>query len=131
MEIIIVAVAILAVAGYFITRKSKDIPESVVKTEQSAPVVEPVPLGTEASVVTVSVDTKPVETKSDTITFVPPVTTAVKEANILDINSDGKVNLEDAKEAVKQTVAKQRLQHLKLERKNNGYFARTNRSLRN
>jgi len=106
MEIIIVAVAILAVAGYFITRKSKDIPESVVKTEQSAPVVEPVPLGTEASVVTVSVDTKPVETKSDTITFVPPVTTAVKEANILDINSDGKVNLEDAKEAVKQTVAK-------------------------
>jgi len=106
MEIIIVAVAILAVAGYFILRKSKDIPESVVKTEQSAPVVEPVPLGTEASVVTVSVDTKPVEVKSDTITFVPPVTTAVKEANILDINSDGKVNLADAKEAVKQTVAK-------------------------
>jgi hypothetical protein len=108
MEIIIVAIAILAVAGYFIMRRSKDIPESVVKTEQTspAPVVEPVPLGTEASVVTVSVDTKPVETKSDTITFVPPVTTAVKEANILDINSDGKVNLADAKEAVKQTVAK-------------------------
>jgi|TARA_R110000868_G_scaffold77188_1_gene221314 hypothetical protein len=106
MEIIIVAIAILAVAGYFILRKSKDIPESVVKTEQSAPVVEPVPLGTEASVFTVSIDTKPVEAKSDTITFVPPVTTAVKEANILDINNDGKVNLEDAKEAVKQTVAK-------------------------
>jgi hypothetical protein len=35
-----------------------------------------------------------------------PVTTAVKEANILDINQDGKVNLDDAKEAVKQTVAK-------------------------
>ena len=108
MEIIIVAIAILAVAGYFILRKGKDIPESVVKTEQAspAPVVEPVPLGTEASVVTVSVDTKPVETKSDTITFVPPVTTAVKEANILDINKDGKVTLDNAKEAVKQTVAK-------------------------
>jgi len=106
MEIIIVAIAILAVAGYFITRKNKDIPESVVKTEQSAPVVEPVPLGTEASAVTVSIDATLVETKSDTITFVPPVTTAVKEANILDINSDGQVNLEDAKEAVKQTVAK-------------------------
>jgi hypothetical protein len=106
MEIIIVAVAILAVAGYFILRKSKDIPESVVKTEQAAPVVEPVPSNTEASAVTVSIDTPPVETKSDTITFVPPVTTAVKEANILDINSDGKVNLADAKEAVKQTVAK-------------------------
>ena len=106
MEIIIVAVAILAVAGYFILRKSKDIPESVVKTEQSAPVVEPVPLGTEASAVTVSIDTKPVETKSDTITFVPPVTTAVKETNILDINKDGKVTLDDAKESVKQTVAK-------------------------
>ena len=106
MEIIIVAIAILAVAGYFILRKSKDIPESVVKTEQSAPVVEPVPLGTEASVFTVSIDTKPVEAKSDTITFVPPVTTAVKEANILDINKDGKVTLDDAKEAVKQTVAK-------------------------
>jgi len=108
MEIIIVAIAILAAAGYFITRKSKDIPESVVKTEQytPTPVVELVPLGTEASVVTVSVDTKPVETKSDTITFVPPVTTAVKEANILDLTGDGKVNLDDAKEAVKQTVAK-------------------------
>jgi hypothetical protein len=108
MEIIIVAVAILAVAGYFILRKSKDIPESVVKTEQytPTPVVEPAPLGTEASAVTVSIDAPLVETKSDTITFVPPVTTAVKEANILDINSDGKVNLEDAKEAVKQTVAK-------------------------
>jgi len=108
MEIIIVAVAILAVAAYFILRKSKEIPESVVKTEQASPTpaVDPVPLGTEASVVTVSVDTKPVETKSDTITFVPPVTTAVKEANILDINNDGKVNLDDAKEAVKKTVAK-------------------------
>jgi len=106
MEIIIVAIAILAVAGYFITRRSKDIPESVVKTEQAATVVEPVPLGTEASVVTVSIDAPVVETKSDTITFVPPVTTAVKEANILDINKDGNVNLDDAKEAVKQTVAK-------------------------
>jgi hypothetical protein len=93
MEIIIVAIAILAVAGYFILRKSKEIPESVVKTEQVAPVVEPIPAGTEASV-------------AATPTFVPPVTTAVKEANILDINNDGKVNLEDAKEAVKQTVAK-------------------------
>ena len=108
MEIIIVAVAILAVAAYFILRKNKDIPESVVKTEQytPTPVVEPVPLGTEASVVTVSIDTKPVEAKSDTITFVPPVTTAVKEANILDIDNNGKVNLDDAKEAVKQTVTK-------------------------
>jgi len=106
MEIIIVAIAILAVAGYFITRRSKDIPESVVSTDQSAPVVEPVPLGTEASAVTVTIDAPLVETKSDTITFVPPVTTAVKEASILDINSDGQVNLEDAKEAVKQTVAK-------------------------
>jgi hypothetical protein len=108
MEIIIVAVAILAVAAYFILRKSKEIPESVLKTEQTspAPVVDPLPAGTEASAVTVSIDAPLVETKSDTITFVPPVTTAVKEANILDINSDGKVNLEDAKEAVKQTVAK-------------------------
>ena len=106
MEIIIVAVAILAVAGYFILRKDKDIPESVVKTEQYTPVVEPVPLGTEASAVTVSIDAPLVETKSDTITFVPPVTTAVKEANILDLTGDGKVNLDDAKEAVKQTVAK-------------------------
>jgi hypothetical protein len=74
-------------------RKSKEIPESVLKTEQSSPVVDPVPVGTEASV-------------AATPTFVPPVTTAVKEANILDINKDGKVTLDDAKEAVKQTVAK-------------------------
>jgi hypothetical protein len=98
MEIIIVAVAILAVAGYFILRKSKEIPESVVKTEQSAPVVDPIPAGTEASVAAPAPVSAP--------TFVPPVTTAVKEANILDINNDGKVNLDDAKEAVKQTVAK-------------------------
>lgn len=96
MEIIIVAIAILAVAGYFITRKSKDIPESVVSTDQSAPVVEPVPLGTEASVAA----------PAPAPTFVPPVTTAVQETNILDLTGDGKVNLEDAKEAVKQTVAK-------------------------
>jgi hypothetical protein len=98
MEIIIVAIAILAVAGYFITRKSKDIPESVVNTEQytTTPVVDPVPLGTEASVAA----------PAPAPTFVPPVTTAVQEANILDLTGDGKVNLEDAKEAVKQTVAK-------------------------
>jgi hypothetical protein len=98
MEIIIVAVAILAVAGYFILRKSKDIPESVVKTEQYTPVVDPLPAGTEASVAAPAPVSAP--------TFVPPVTTAVQEANILDINNDGKVNLDDAKEAVKQTVAK-------------------------
>jgi hypothetical protein len=96
MEIIIVAVAILAVAAYFILRRSKDIPESVVKTEQTspAPVEEPAPVKTE----TVAVETAP--------TFVPPVTTAVKETNVLDLNKDGKVDLADAKEAVKQTVAK-------------------------
>jgi hypothetical protein len=94
MEIIIVAVAILAVAFYFISRKGKDIPESVVKTEQNtpAPVEEPAPVKTE---------TVAVEQAS-----APPVTTAVKETNILDLNNDGKVNLADAKEAVKKTVAK-------------------------
>ena len=98
MEIIIVAVAILAVAAYFILRRSKDIPESVVKTEQTspAPVEEPAPVKTE----TVAVESAPAPT------FVPPVTTAVKETNVLDLNNDGKVNLADAKEAVKQTVAK-------------------------
>jgi hypothetical protein len=103
MEIIIVAVAVLAVAAYFILRRSKDIPESVVKTEQNtpAPVAEPAPSSVDA--VTVSNDAKPVETQSDTITFVPPVTTAVKETNVFDLNNDGKVNLADAKEAVKLT----------------------------
>jgi hypothetical protein len=100
MEIIIVAVAILAVAAYFILRKSKEIPESVLKTEQASPtpVVDPLPAGTEASVAAPAPVSAP--------TFVPPVTTAVQEANILDLNNDGKVNLEDAKEAVKKTVAK-------------------------
>jgi cytoskeletal protein RodZ len=98
MEIIIVAVAILAVAAYFILRRNKDIPESVVKTEQAAPapVEEPAPVKTE----TVAVEPAPAPT------FVPPVTTAVKETNVLDLNKDGKVDLADAKEAVKQTVAK-------------------------
>ena len=102
MEIIIVAVAILAVAGYFILRKGKDIPESVVKTEQNtpAPVVEPVPAGTEASVAA------PAPEVVSAPTFIPPVTTAVQETNVLDLNNDGKVNLADAKEAVKKTVAK-------------------------
>lgn len=100
MEIIIVAVAVLAVAAYFILRRSKDIPESVVKTEQTspAPVEEPAPVKTE----TVAVEPAPPSAP----TFVPPVTTAVKETNVLDLNNDGKVNLADAKEAVKQTVAK-------------------------
>ena len=119
MEIIIVAVAILAVAGYFILRKGKDIPESVVKTEQNtpAPVAEPAPSSVDVSVVTVSNDAKPVETKSDTITFVPPVTTAVKETNVFDLNNDGKVNLADAKEAVKQTVAKAKTATAKAKKK--------------
>jgi len=98
MEIIIVAVAILAVAGYFILRKGKDIPETVVKTEQTQPVVEEV---------------KPAETPSApaTPTFVPTVTQEVKEfveeaKATLDVNGDGKVNLADATAAVKKATTK-------------------------
>jgi hypothetical protein len=97
MEIIIVAVAILAVAGYFILRKGKDIPESVVKTEQTQPVVE---------------EAKPAEpTEPAKPTFVPAVTQEVKEfveetKATLDVNGDGKVNLADATAAVKKATTK-------------------------
>jgi hypothetical protein len=100
MEIIIVAVAILAVAGYFILRKGKDIPEIVVKTEQAQPVVEEV---------------KPAEpvvpAEPATPTFVPTVTQEVKEfveeaKATLDVNDDGKVNLADATEVVKKATTK-------------------------
>lgn len=97
MEIIIVAVAILAVAAYFILRKGKDIPESVVKTEQAQPVVEEVP---------------PAEpTAPAAPTFVPTVTQEVKEfveeaKATLDVNDDGKVNLADATAAVKKATTK-------------------------
>ena len=98
MEIIIVAIAVLAVAGYFILRKGKDIPETVVKTEQAQPVVEEV---------------KPVETPSTPVTptFVPTVTQEVKEfveeaKATLDVNDDGKVNLADATEVVKTATTK-------------------------
>ena len=100
MEIIIVAVAILAVAGYFILRKGKDIPESVVKTEQAQPVVEEVPPAEPTA------PAAPV-----TPTFVPTVTQEVKEfveeaKATLDVNEDGKVNLADATEVVKKATTK-------------------------
>jgi hypothetical protein len=100
MEIIIIAVAILAVAGYFILRKRKDIPESVVNTEQAQPVVE---------------EAKPAEPTAPaapaTPTFVPTVTQEVKEfveetKATLDVNGDGKVNLADATAAVKKATTK-------------------------
>ena len=99
MEIIIIAVAILAVAGYFILRKGKDIPESVVKTEQAQPVVEEVP------------PAEPTPTAPVTPTFVPTVTQEVKEfveeaKATLDVNEDGKVNLADATEVVKKATTK-------------------------
>ena len=100
MEIIIVAIAVLAVAGYFILRKGKDIPESVVKTEQAQPVVEEVK------------PTEPVvSAEPATPTFVPTVTQEVKEfveeaKATLDVNDDGKVNLADATEVVKTATTK-------------------------
>lgn len=99
MEIIIVAVAILAVAAYFILRKGKDIPESVVKTEQAQPVVEEVK------------PAEPTPAAQVTPTFVPTVTQEVKEfveeaKATLDVNDDGKVNLADATAAVKKATTK-------------------------
>jgi hypothetical protein len=111
MEIIIVAVAILAVAGYFILRKGKDIPETVVKTEQAQPIVEEV---------------KPVEpvvlAEPATPSFVPAVTQEVKEfvaetKTILDVNNDGKVNLADATEVVKKATTKARTAVAKAKKK--------------
>jgi hypothetical protein len=104
MEIIIVAGIVIAAAVYFILRKGKDIPESVVKTEQTSP--EPVVAKEEvkpAEPVTPSEPAKP--------TFIPPVTTEVKAAikevaKALDANGDGKVTLADATAVVKKAATK-------------------------
>ena len=108
MEIIIVAGIVIAAAVYFILRKGKDIPESVVKTEQTSP--EPVVAKEEV---------KPAESAPAPVapaepvkpTFVPPVTTEVKEAikevaKALDANGDGKVTLADATAVVKKAATK-------------------------
>ena len=101
MEIIIVAAIVIAGAIYFIMGRRKDIPETVVKTEQAAP--EPV---------VVKEEVKPAEpVVPATPKFVPPVTTEVKEAikevsKALDVNGDGKVNLADATAAVKKATTK-------------------------
>lgn len=114
MEIIIVAAIVIAAAVYFILRKDKDIPETVVKTEQA----DPVP-------VAVKEEVKPAETKPSvpaTPTFVPPVTTEVKAAikevsKALDVNGDGKVNLADATAVVKKAATKAKAATTKAKKK--------------
>ena len=101
MEIFLGLAALVAILYFAYLRLSvkpgtADLKDEAVVLNQSVPETKPEPV-TEVKPETVIVNTVSTKTE-EPLTF----------TNVLDVNNDGKVNLSDAKEAVKKTVTKAR-----------------------